>query len=338
MDEINEEIKKSTKKILILGNKDIAEKTVIDKTNYSNIVINSYSAGMKAQNISVYNFGVIGSGMKKNLQSGMEVAAEGLSAYNYGIIDGKYTNGQLVNTNDGKVFNYGVIKLGKNGALQTIGRDKKTGEIYNYGILTDEYNSFVQNITTNGSGKLYNYGFILTNGTAQNLSNAGVKDSYAYNYGIIELNGEKSKALKVNQNNIGVNAGVILVNDTNNDIFEKSGEGNIYNRGIIISAVQNDKLINLGNGDNENYNHSIILGNDYSLKNDSKVINGNNLGNKEINTETFSSDNKNSLYINNESGYTLSGNLADKTIGTVIDDKNTENKIFLCKKGKKNHT
>ena len=332
MDGINEEIKKEYKENFDAGNKDIAEKTVIDKNNYSNIVINASSAGMKAQNISVYNFGVIGSEHEKNLQSGMEVTAEGLSVYNYGIIDGKYTNGQLVNTNDGKAFNYGVIKLGKNGALQTIGRDKKTGEIYNYGILTDKYNSFVQNITTNGNGKLYNYGFISTNGTAQNLSNNGVKDSYAYNYGIIELNGENSKALKVNQNNTGVNAGVILINDTNNNIF--SGEGNIYNRGIIISVVQNDELTNLGNGDNENYNHSIILGNDYSLKNDSKVINGNNLGNKKINTETFSSDNKNSLYINNESGYTLSGNLADKTIGTVIDDKNTENKIFSVQEGK----
>ena len=331
---INEEIKKEYKENFDAGNKDSATQTLKDINNYSNITISSSAPGIKAQNISVYNFGIIDSDYENNNQSGMEVTTEGLSAYNYGIINGKYSYGQLVNTNNGNIFNYGIIKSGKKGSLQAIGREK-TGEIYNYGILINEYNSSVQNIVTNGNGKLYNYGFISTNGTAQNLSNGGVNDSYAYNYGIIELNGNDSKALKVKQNNTGVNAGVILVNNTNKDIFEKSGEGKIYNRGIIISTEQNNELTDLGNGNNENYNQSIILGNDYNLRNNNKVINGNQIsGNKEINAETFSSNSKDSLYINNESGYTLSGNLSNKTIGTVINDNNIKNKVFSIQEGK----
>ena len=178
----------------------------------------NYQYGMELENSGTVNV-ITGEINKSQSATGTTTAL-----VNKGTISFAGDNGQNISVENGKVYNYGIIKNNNYG--QNI--SGKNSEGYNYGvIMSNNYSQY----TNGANSKLYNYGLIINKGhRGQHVAAANVE---AYNYGIITVSGSYGQSLQGDKNK-AYNYGLIFSKGGN----VQNGQGKnteIYNYGTIKS-------------------------------------------------------------------------------------------------------
>ena len=258
-------------------------------------------AGEKTSNSKAYNYGLI-----SLIKFGQHTYGRSTSSelYNYGIIKSSHAGQYLEGANT--AYNYGIIENESQGA-QIIANAKAVG--YNYGIIRNKNGNTYggQQIEKGGTG--YNYGVIANQGdNGQNINASGT----AYNYGIIKNSGKN--AINAGNNGQAYNYGVVdFRNNTTTNIFN----GNVENKGIIISNASDLGKLTLGKGKNSGVILDSNLG--FNAQYNSKVT--------ELTNSVTIDGSENKTYYVKDRNIEFKNNLTGNVLTAVITSEN-KNPVF----------
>ena len=289
---------------LIVANNINGQETISNEAelyNYGIITGSGNIAGQKlgTSNSKAYNYGLI-----SLIQFGQHTLGKTSSElYNYGIIKSSGAGQYLQGANIG--YNYGIIENEKQSA-QIISNAKAVG--YNYGIIRNKSNGG-QHIEKGGTG--YNYGVIENQGDNGQNINAS-ENGTAYNYGIIKNSGKN--AINAGNNGQAYNYGVVdFRNNTTTNIFN----GNVENKGIIISNASDLGKLTLGKGKNSGVILDSNLG--FNAQYNSKVT--------ELTNSVTIDGSENKTYYVKDRNIEFKNNLTGNVLTAVITSEN-KNPVF----------
>ena len=176
----------------------------------------------KAENNGIIIFSRADNGGQKinSSASESEISNEGF------IKASQNSSGQIVEGNNSKAYNYGVI-VAKTGQLVGEYASVEKVEAYNYGVTNISTDGYGQKINKGTNSSIYNYGII--NGKGNAVGQYAGSGNNLYNYGLINV----ENGLAMTNANI-YNYGVIK-SIGESIIFRNEDGKNIINKGIVIS-------------------------------------------------------------------------------------------------------
>ena len=297
----------------------------VQKTDSSikNIINNGIIVGRQEVNIvkgKAENNGIIIFSRADNGGQKITSSASESEISNKGLIKtSQNSSGQVVEGNNSKAYNYGVIEA-KIGQLLGEYNPAEKAEIYNYGVININENGYGQKINKGTNSSIYNYGIINGKG---NAIGQYVASGNSYNYGLINI----ENGLAITNGNIH-NYGVIK-STGESTIFRNEDEKNIINKGIIISKnveeLSSKKWAETSALFDENYE----LYTPYGIKITSDKLTSSDFGTYE--NENGEKKEKQVAGIVNGS-VELSGIFENKVIASVITDKITS-PVFNLEEG-----